>query len=97
MRAGLVLGLALPTGFFAWVLGFDAIKKRINGRLWCSDADKIVFDVNVVSSGATTRYSDTLTCRKDGGVVRTIGDLPMTATTIASHSASACCCWDSLW
>ena len=33
----LLLGLAVPTGFFSWLLGFDAIKKRINGRLWCSD------------------------------------------------------------
>ena len=78
----IVLGLALPTGFFSWLLGFDPIKKRINGRLWCSDADTIVFQVNVSRSGSSSRYSDELLCRKDGTLVRTIGDLRMTATTI---------------
>ena len=80
---GLVLGLALPTAFLAWVLGFDAIKKRINGRLWCSGADDVVFDVKVRSSGSATRFTDKLVCKKNGGVVRTVGDLRMTTTTIA--------------
>ncbi len=78
----LLLGLALPTAFFSWLLGFDAIKKRINGRLWCSDADTIVFDVKVRSSGGATRYTDKLLCRKDGALIRTIGDLRMTTTTV---------------
>ena len=78
----IVLGLALPTGFFSWLLGFDPIKKRINGRLWCSDADTIVFQVKVKRSGSTSYYTDKLLCRKDGALVRTIGDLRMTATTI---------------
>ena len=78
----LLLGLAVPTGFFSWLLGFDAIKKRINGRLWCSDADTIAFQVKVTRSGSSSRYSDKLVCRKDGAVMRTIGDLKMTATTI---------------
>lgn len=64
------------------MLGVDAIKKRINGRLWCSDADQTVFDVKVRSSGGATRYSDTLLCRKDGVVFSTIGDARMTGTTV---------------
>lgn len=79
---GLVLGLALPTAFFTWVFGFDALKKRINGQVWCSDADEIVFDVRLTSSGSSTRISDTLLCRQDGAIVRTIGDARMTATNI---------------
>ena len=78
----LLLGLGVPTGFLTWLLSFDAIKKRINGRLWCSDADTIVFQVNVSRSGSSSRYSDELLCRKDGTLVRTIGDLRMTTTTI---------------
>lgn len=81
---GLALGLALPTGVLSWVFGFDVIKKRINGRLWCAKADQTVFDVNVRSSGGATRYSDTLQCRKDGVVIGTIGDVRMTATTIGA-------------
>ncbi len=78
----LLLGLGVPTGFLTWLLSFDAIKKRINGRLWCSDADTIVFQVKVTRSGGLSRYTDKLLCRKDGTVVRTIGNLKMTATTI---------------
>ena len=78
----LLLGLGVPTGFLSWLLGFDAIKKRINGRLWCSDADTIVFQVKVRRSGGSSRYTDKLLCRKDGTVVRTIGNLQMTITTI---------------
>lgn len=79
---GLVLGLALPTAVLAWVLGLDAIKQRINGRLWCSDADETAFEVKVRSSGRATRFSDRLLCRKDGALIRTIGDLRMTTTTL---------------
>jgi hypothetical protein len=80
--SGLLFGLALPTGFLTWVLGFDAIKQRINGRVWCRDAREIVFDVTVRSSGSTSRISDALVCRKDGTVLRTIGDVQMMATNI---------------
>ncbi len=78
----LLLGLGVPTGFLTWLLSFDAIKKPINGRLWCSDADTIVFQVKVTRSGGSSRYTDKLLCRKDGTVARTIGNLQMTATTI---------------
>lgn len=79
---GLVLGLALPTAFFTWVLGFDELKKRVNGRVWCADADEVVFDVTLTSSGSSTRISDSLQCQKDGVVVRTISDVRMMATNI---------------
>ena len=78
----LLLGLGVPTGFLTWLLSFDAIKKPINGRLWSSDADTIVFQVKVTRSGGSSRYTDKLLCRKDGTVARTIGNLQMTATTI---------------
>lgn len=50
--------------------------------MWCSDADDIRLDVAVTSSGTSTHSSDTLLCRKDGAVVRTVGDLQMAATNI---------------
>ena len=81
---GLLLAVTVPTVFLSWLLSFDAIKKRISGRIWCSDVDQVVFDLNVTSrSGSTTYYSDRLLCRNDGVLVRTIGDARMLATTIA--------------
>ena len=81
---GLVLGLALPTGGLAWVFGFDPIKKRINGRLWCSTADELAFVVKVKSTGRGTAYSDNLVCRKSGAVLRTLSDPLMSATIIGA-------------
>lgn len=81
---GLLLAVTVPTVFLSWLLSFNKIKKRINGRIWCSDVEQVVFDVNVTSrSGSTTYYSDRLLCRNDDLLVRTIGDLRMLATTIA--------------
>lgn len=77
-----VFGLAAPTGLLAWVLGFDPIKRRVNGRLWCSTADEVLLEVHVKRSGASTRYTDELVCRTNGTVVRTVRDLPMMATTV---------------
>jgi hypothetical protein len=79
---GLVIGLALPTAFFTWVLGFDELKKRVNGRVWCADADDVVFDVTLTSSGSSTRISDTLLCQSDGVVVRTVSNTRMMVTNI---------------
>jgi hypothetical protein len=79
---GLVVGLALPTAFFTWVLGFDELKKRVNGRIWCAGADDVALDVALTSSGSSTRIADTLVCQADGVVVRTVSNARMMATNI---------------
>lgn len=79
---GLVIGLALPTAFFTWVLGFDELKKRVNGRVWCAGADDVALDVALTSSGSSTRISDTLLCQDDGVIVRTVSNARMMATNI---------------
>lgn len=77
---GLLLGSALPTYFFTWILGFNAIKAQVNGRVWCAGANSFAIDEKLRRTGSKTAINDTLICRKGEAIVRRVGEAKMWAT-----------------